>query len=79
MEIKWKNDDDCDIRMGAELHNVNVFTQTKIVGSKFTPKTRKLRLICFRDKMRKILICVLILQFKGSYASFNSKYLHRPT
>ena len=43
-----------------ELHNVNVFTQTQIVGSKFTPKTRKSQLVCFRDKMRKILVCVLI-------------------
>ena len=63
----------------AELHNVNVFTQTKIVGSKFTPKMRKPQLICFRDKMRKILVCVLILQFKGSYVSFSYKYLQRLT
>ena len=38
---------------------------------------RKLRLICFCDKMRKNLVCVLILQFKGSYVSFSSKYLHQ--
>ena len=74
MESKWKNDDDCDIRMGAELHNVNVFTQTKIVGSKFTPKMRKPQLICFRDKTRKILVCVLksIFSARNIYTDLRS-------
>ena len=39
------------------------FLHRKNSSSKFTPKMRKLRLICFRDKMRKNLVCVPILQF----------------
>ena len=55
---------------------MSMFYTDKNLSSKFTPKTRKLRLICFRDRMRKILVCVLILQFKGSSVSFRAKYLH---
>ena len=36
-----------------ELRKVKFFTQTKILVQNFTPKTRNLRLICFRDKTRK--------------------------
>ena len=32
-----------------ELRKVKFFTQTKILVQNFTPKTRNLRLICFRD------------------------------
>ena len=42
------------------------FNTDQKFSSKFTPKLRKLRLICFRNKMCKKLVCVLILQFKGS-------------
>ena len=56
----------CHSRIFAELHNVNVFTQTQIWVQNLPQKTRKSRLICFRDKMRKIMVCLLILQFKGS-------------
>ena len=39
--------------METELQNVKFFTQIKILVQNFTPKTRKSRLICFRDKTRK--------------------------
>ena len=42
--------------------------------SKFTPKVRKLQLICFRDKMPKNLVCVPITSI---HISFSSKYLHQ--